>query len=100
MLRIDDLVFDVAAHTVRRGARNLSVTGTGRRILETLMRNSHRVVARSELERSAWGDDPPASDALRTHIHALREAVDKPFDKPLIVTVRGTGYRITAEGLS
>ena len=34
------------------------------------------------------------SDALRTHIHALRQALDKPFDSPMLHTVAGVGYRI------
>ncbi|MEG3193787.1 helix-turn-helix domain-containing protein, partial [Lysobacter sp. D1-1-M9] len=28
------------------------------------------------------------------HIHGLRAVVDKPFDKPLIHTRHGIGYRI------
>lgn len=96
VLRIDDLLFDVAAQTVRRGAHALAVTVTGRRILEVLMRNTHRVVPRSELESAVWGDDPPRTDSLKIHIHALREAIDKPFERSLLQTIRGSGYRLHA----
>jgi DNA-binding response OmpR family regulator len=93
-LRIADLVYDTATHTITRGETPISVTATGRKILEALMRNTHRVLSRHEIEHVVWGDDPPQSDSLKIHIHALREAIDKPFDAPLITTVRGVGYRI------
>jgi DNA-binding response OmpR family regulator len=73
----------------------LSITAAGRKILEALMRNSNRVVSRAEIEHLVWGDNPPQSDSLKIHIHALREVIDKPFDVALIITIRGAGYRIT-----
>jgi DNA-binding response OmpR family regulator len=95
VLRVGDLELNVATQTVRRAGRPLAVTATGRKVLEVLMRNPHRVVSRAELEQAVWGDSPPESDALRIHIHGLREVIDKPFERPLLVTVRGSGYRIT-----
>ena len=58
------------------------------------MRNAPMLVTRETLEREVWGDNPPDSDALRTHIHALRQAMDKPFASPLLFTVAGSGYRL------
>lgn len=63
-------------------------------ILEALLRAAPNVVSRAELERAVWGDEPPDSDALRTHIAGLRRAIDKPFDRPLLQTVHGIGYRL------
>ncbi|MCB1746888.1 MAG: response regulator transcription factor [Gammaproteobacteria bacterium] len=93
-LRVADLEFDTATHKVRRAGRLLPLTATGRKILEALMRNSHRVVSRREIEHLVWGDDPPQTDSLKIHVHTLREAVDKPFGVRLIHTVRGAGYRL------
>jgi DNA-binding response OmpR family regulator len=59
------------------------------------MRQSPRVLSREEVERSIWGDSPPDSDALRGHLHILRNAVDNKSDKPLIKTLRGLGYQIS-----
>lgn len=95
VLRIGDLEFDTAKQTVRRANRPLHVTATGRKILEAMMRNTDRVMSRAEIEQLIWGDDPPQSDALKIHIHALREVIDRPFELPLISTVRGVGYRIS-----
>ena len=96
-LRIADLEFDTATQTIKSADNNIAILVTGRKVLETLMRNAHRVVSRQEIEQLVWGDDPPQSDSLRIHIHALREAIDKPFEMPLIRTIRGSGYRILAE---
>ena len=51
--------------------------------------------ARSEIARKLWGDEPPPSDALRSHIHLLRQIVDKPFDRAMIETVHGVGFRLS-----
>lgn len=95
-LKIADLELDTATQCVKRGDQTLRLTATGRKILETLMRNTHRVVSRQEIEFVVWGDDPPQSDSLKIHIHTLREAIDRPFDSSMIKTIRGAGYRITA----
>jgi len=93
-LRVADLEMDPATRTVRRAGCELSVPPIALMLLERLMRQSHRVVSREELEREVWGDEPPDSDALRAHLHVLRAAIDHPFDRPLLHTVHGIGYRI------
>jgi DNA-binding response OmpR family regulator len=97
VLRVADLEYDIATQSVKRGATVLPITATGRKILEALMRNTNRVISRAEIEHLVWGDDPPQSDSLKIHIHALRELIDKPFGSALIRTIRGAGYRITNE---
>ncbi|KKW87086.1 hypothetical protein XA20_11285, partial [Lacticaseibacillus rhamnosus] len=70
----------------------LRLTPTGYKLLAVLLRTAPQVVVRSELEHEIWGDEPPDSDALRTHIHALRLALDKPFATALLRTLPGIGY--------
>jgi DNA-binding response OmpR family regulator len=91
-----DLSFDTAKYEVRRGGKRLALTPTGYKLLACLLRAAPRVVTRQELEQAVWGEDPPDSDALRTHLHALRQAVDKPFAEPIIKTIPGVGYRVAA----
>ena len=95
-LTIADLVLDPDARTVRRNGQRLEVHGAAFDILYLLMERSPSVVRREELEARLWGDDPPQSDVLRSHIYALRRAIDKPFDRDLLHTVRGYGYRLAA----
>jgi DNA-binding response OmpR family regulator len=72
----------------------LELPPTQLKLLDLLMRRAPQVVSRAELERSIWGESPPDSDALRNHLHQLRNLIDKPFDQPLLHTVRGFGYRL------
>ncbi len=95
-LRVADLSFDTATYRVTRGGREIVLPPIPLRMLEALMRASPRVLGRDELERAIWGDAPPDSDAVRTHLHLLRAAIDKPFPQPMVYTLRGIGWQIAA----
>ena len=95
-LRVGDLEYDVMTQIVRRAGRELVLAATSRKILELLMRNSHRVVSKQEIEQVVWGESPESGDLVRIHIHTLREAIDKPFEFPMLQTLRGVGYRLSA----
>lgn len=95
-LRAGDLVCDPDTLRVTRAGKELQLPPAPRQILEHLLRNQHRVVPREELERLLWGDDPPDSDALRSHLHKLRTVIDRPFERPLLHTIPRLGYRIHA----
>jgi len=96
-LQVGDLVFDTSTFEVMRAGRALALPPIPLRILEALMRASPRVLSRGELERAVWGDAPPDSDALRAHLHILRNAIDKSFERPLIRTLRGLGWQLAAD---
>lgn len=96
-LQVGDLIHDTGTLHTRRGGRPVVLSPTGRRVLEFLMRHAHRVVARSELEQHLWGDALPEAEVLRVHIHALRTAIDGRHRVKLLHTVRGVGYRLTAD---
>jgi DNA-binding winged helix-turn-helix (wHTH) protein len=59
-----------------------------------LLRSAPDVVTREDLEHLLWGDARPASDALRSHIYALRRAIDPPGEDSRIETVTGVGFRL------
>jgi DNA-binding winged helix-turn-helix (wHTH) protein len=59
-----------------------------------LMLSAPNIVSREDIETALWGDEPPASDTLRSQIYKLRQQVDKPFDSALIHTSKKSGYRI------
>jgi DNA-binding response OmpR family regulator len=58
------------------------------------MEASPKVVSRKELENCLWGEMPPDSDVLRSHMYTLRKKIDKPFDHAMIETVHGVGFRL------
>jgi len=95
-LMVEDLSFDLNRLRIERGGRRIELGPIPLRILELLMQRSPGVVRREELERAIWGDDPPDSDALRAHIHALRSAVDRDSAVALVHTIRGIGYQLAA----
>ena len=94
MLSCGDLTLDPRTRSVQRAGINLRLSPIGFTILSTLLRATPGVVSRQELEFAIWGDNVPDSDALRTHIHELRQVMDKPFSRPMLKTVPKVGYAI------
>jgi DNA-binding response OmpR family regulator len=93
-LRVADLVMDVGTLEVRRGETLVELNNTCTSILKILMEASPEVVTRGRLEHELWGEDPPGSDALRSHKYSLRKKIDKPFDTALVETIHGKGFRL------
>ena len=96
VLRFADLELDPALRTVRRSGELLPLTNMGLALLEILLKRAPAVVPRAEIEHHLWGEEPPGSDALRTHLAALRAAVDREPWPPLLHTHRGIGYQLLA----
>jgi DNA-binding response OmpR family regulator len=94
VLNVADLEFNLDTLEVRRQSKLIPLNPTALKILQALMEASPSVVTRMDLETRVWGEELPDSDSLRVHIHGLRAAVDKPFEKALIQTRHGIGYRI------
>lgn len=94
LLKVADLEYNLDAQTVSRGAEEIRLRPAPRKLLELLMRSSHRVVPLEEMEQLLWPDKAPDRDALRVHLHALRKEIDGNGRKPLLHTVRGYGYRL------
>ena len=93
-LQVGDLSYDLDTLSVSRAGKPLKLNPVGYKLLAILMQKSPAVVRREFLENALWGDDLPESDSLRSHIHQLRQTLDKPFDKRLLHTVHGIGYRL------
>ena len=93
-LRFGELVFDPDIQQASRENQPVNLTRTGYILLHALLKAAPRIVSRDTLEQAVWGEDRPDSDALRTHIHALRQGLDKPFAYPMLITVPGAGYRL------
>ena len=91
-------MLDADTLQVTRAGRPVTLSRSAFTILNVLVREHPRVVSRRQIERELWGEDPPDSDALRSHLYNLRRAVDKPFGAPMIHTVTGSGYCVRAPG--
>lgn len=86
------LRLDRRSNEVSCKGRNLPVTGHAYRLLLALAEAWPSTVSRSELLRQLWADEPPQSDALRSHLYTLRQALGEA--QSLVKTVQGVGLRL------
>lgn len=96
-LQVADLCYDLDTLEASRDGQPIRLNPVGHKLLALLMQRSPAVVRRDALEEALWGDHAPDSDALRSHIHQLRQALDKPFARPLLHTVHGVGFRLAED---
>ena len=94
VLTVGDLSFNLRTLEAARGSRRIQLSRTSRQLLELLMRDSPKVVARQRLEQVAWGEETPEIDLLRSHMYVLRRAIDQGSEPKLLHTVSGVGYRL------
>jgi DNA-binding response OmpR family regulator len=95
-LQVGDLMLDRDARCVYRATVRINLPPVQYKLMELLMSRHPQLVTREDIEQMVWGEARPDSDALRAHMHLLRALVDKPFDKPLLRTVRGVGYQLVS----
>ena len=94
-LTVHDLELDLLARVARRGGEVIELQTKEFMLLEALMRNAGRVMTRTMLIEQIWNFSfEPNTTVLETHMSRLRAKIDKPFDVPLIHTIRNTGYSI------
>ena len=97
LLTVADLVYDLDSLEVKRAGKPIKLNPISLKLLEVLMQRSPSVVRREQLEAAVWGDNCPDSDSLRSHIHQLRQLIDKPFETHLLHTVHGIGFRLALQ---
>lgn len=94
VLRVADLVLDVAERRAFRGAREVLLTPKEFRLLEFLMRNEGRVASRRAIVEFVWGQSAEnvEENTLDAFVRLLRRKIDEAADVKLIHTMRGFGY--------
>ncbi|MFA3792399.1 response regulator transcription factor [Aliiglaciecola sp. SL4] len=90
------LSIDCRAHKAMFNKLELTTTGIGFRILHKLIEEHPYPVSRSDLIRHLWGDEPPESNALKSHIYGLRKSFEKVTDRPILCTISNIGYQLQA----
>ena len=96
-LRVADLELDLLSRRVTRSGRPVELTAREFRLLEYLMRHTGQVVTRTMLLESVWDlHFDPQTNVIDVHISRLRQALDCDSARPLIHTVRGSGYVLEA----
>ena len=98
-LKVGDLELDRLSHTVNRSGEKILLQPREFRLLEYLMRNADRVVTRTMLLEKVWDYHfDPQTNVIDVHISRLRTKIDKDFEVPLLHTIRGAGYKLSATG--
>ncbi len=96
-LEVADLVLDLKTHRVKRSGVRIHLRPREFRLLEFLMRHHGQVVTRTMLLEQVWGYSfDPHTNVIDVHISRLRIKIDKGFDPPLLHTIRGAGYKLSA----
>lgn len=94
VLDCGDLRVDTGKRLVTRNGVVVTLNRSCYRILVELMSRVPDVVKREDIEHLLWGDMRPGSDALRSHVYALRKALGESGEGSLIETVHGVGFRM------
>ncbi|HEX8057298.1 MAG TPA: response regulator transcription factor [Novosphingobium sp.] len=98
VLHCADLELDRLARQVRRGKRKIVMQPREFRLLEYLMLHEGEVVTRTMLLEAVWDFHfDPGTNVIDVHISRLRRKIDDGEAQPLLHTVRGAGYRLSAD---
>lgn len=97
VLTLGELSLDTGTRRATRHARAIPLTAKEYAVLEVLMRHPGQVLTREHISQHAWDDNyDPFSNVIDVYIGRLRRKIDAPGDAPMLETVRGAGYRLSA----
>lgn len=95
LLRAAHLSLDTNTRTADSDGRKVELTGREYRLLECLMRRAGQVCSRTLLLEKVWDYDfDPGTNIVDVTIRRLREKLGHTEERPILETVRGTGYSI------
>lgn len=95
-LQCGGLELDLLAREARREGRRIELQPREFQLLEYLMRHAGQVVTRTMLLEAVWDYHfDPQTNVIDVHISRLRQKIDQGFERPLLHTVRGAGYRLS-----
>ena len=97
-LQVGDLEMDLLSRSVRRRHQKIDLQPREFMLLEYLMRHAGQVVTRTMLLEGVWDYHfDPQTNVIDVHVSRLRQKIDKPFETPLLHTVRSAGYMLRAD---
>jgi len=97
-LVVGDLEVDLLGRTVSRAGRAIDLKPREYGLLEYFARNAGRVVTRTMLLEHVWNYHfDPGTNVVDVHVSRLRRKLEEGFERPILHTVRGAGYRLTAD---
>lgn len=98
ILKFHDLELNLDKVEVTRGGKKIDLTQKEFSLLEYLMRNSERVITRSEIAEKVWDISfNTGTNVIDVYINFLRKKIDRDFHPKLIHTMTGFGYILKTE---
>jgi two-component system copper resistance phosphate regulon response regulator CusR len=98
VLRFEDLEMDLLKRQVSRAGQKVHLTAKEFALLEYFLRRPNRVLTRTNIGQQVWDMNFEYSgNVIEVYVSTLRRKIDKGYDKPLIHTVIGAGYMLSAE---
>ena len=95
LLRVGELEMDLIARTVHRQGKEIDLQPREFQLLEFMMRHAGQSVTRTMLLEKVWEYHfDPQTNVIDVHVSRLRSKIDKGFDRAMLQTVRGAGYRL------
>ncbi len=99
VIRVGDLVIDLANHLVTRGGEQVKLTATEFKLLAYLAANTGRVLTHQSILTRVWGEaEANHVEYLRVFMRQLRKKLEPEPDRPqILVTEPGIGYRFLGD---
>lgn len=92
-LSVGPLHLDMLSRRVERDGVAIDLQPKEYALLVYLMRNTGRVVTKTMIIENVWNYNfDPETNVVEARISKLRDKIDRPFERPLIHTIRGAGY--------
>ncbi len=99
VLEAGDLRLDPASRRAARGEVEIDLTAREVSLLEFLLRRRGEVVSKRDILDHVWDDDFEGDpNIVEVYVGHLRAKLDRPFGRQSIETIRGSGYRLQADG--
>jgi two-component system OmpR family response regulator len=99
VLQLGDMRLDPAAKRTWRGDVEVTLTAREFALLEFLLRRPGEVVSKREILEHVWSYDFEGDpNIVEVYVRHLRNKLDRPFGRESIQTLRGSGYRLVADG--
>lgn len=90
-----DIELHVKSRTAHRASKHLALSPKEFEILKLLMEHAGDVVTRDMLLQKVWHlNFDPQTNVIDVNMSRLRARLEDGFDKPILETVRGMGFRL------
>jgi DNA-binding response OmpR family regulator len=96
---VGDLRIDPAARRVWRGDHEITLTARQFELLEFFVRRAGQVLSKADILDGVWAHDFEGDpNIVEVYVRRLRRAIDEPFRRHSLETIRGAGYRLVDDG--